>query len=145
MNKYYEQFISRLWYMTYSWSTPFCGFNPHDICCQVNIFILSLVIHWLFHWFHNKILRAETVKGLYIPMVMRFQCTHRSQHDTRWNMYADYCIHIMTSSNGNIFHVTSLLCREFTSHRWIPCTMASDVELWCFLWSAPEPTVEQTM
>ena len=22
--------------------------------------------------------------------------------------------------------------------RWIPCTKASDAELWCFLWSAPE-------
>ena len=43
---------------------------------------------------------------------------------------------MMTSSNGNIFHVTGLLCGEFTGHRWIPCTKASDVELWCFLWSA---------
>ena len=25
-----------------------------------------------------------------------------------------------------------------TGHRWIPLTKASDVELWCFLWSAPE-------
>ena len=32
-----------------------------------------------------------------------------------------------------------------TGHRWIPCTKASDAELWCFLWSAPEPTVEETM
>ena len=29
------------------------------------------------------------------------------------------------------------VCREFTSQRWIPHTKASDVELWCFLWSAP--------
>ena len=27
--------------------------------------------------------------------------------------------------------------REFTGHRWIPPTKASDTELWCFLWSAP--------
>ena len=26
---------------------------------------------------------------------------------------------------------------EFTCHRGIPCTKASDAELWCFLWSAP--------
>ena len=26
--------------------------------------------------------------------------------------------------------------------RWIPRTKASDAELWCFLWSAPEWTVE---
>ena len=27
--------------------------------------------------------------------------------------------------------------REFTGHRWIPLTKASDAELWCFLWSPP--------
>ena len=35
-----------------------------------------------------------------------------------------------------------LLCGEFTGHRWIPLTNASDSELWCFLWSVPEQTVE---
>ena len=51
----------------------------------------------------------------------------------------------MTSSNGNIFRVTGLLWGEFTGHRWIPLTKASDAELWCFLWFAPEHTVEQTI
>ena len=32
---------------------------------------------------------------------------------------------------------------EFTDHRWIPLTKADDAELWCFIWSAPEQTVEQ--
>ena len=45
---------------------------------------------------------------------------------------------MMTSSNGNIFRVTGHLCGEFIGPRWIPCTKASDVELWCFLCSAPE-------
>ena len=31
---------------------------------------------------------------------------------------------------------------EFTGPRWIPLTTASDAELWCFLWSGPEQTVE---
>ena len=31
---------------------------------------------------------------------------------------------MMTSSNGNIFHVTGPLCGEFTGHRWIPLTKA---------------------
>ena len=35
----------------------------------------------------------------------------------------------MTSSNGNIFGVTSPLCGEFTGYRWIPITKASDAEL----------------
>ena len=30
---------------------------------------------------------------------------------------------------------------EFTGHRWIPLTKASDGELSCFLWSVPEYTV----
>ena len=42
---------------------------------------------------------------------------------------------MMTSSNGNIFRVIEPLCGEFTGHRWIPLTKASDAELWWFLWS----------
>ena len=45
---------------------------------------------------------------------------------------------MMTPSNGNIFRVTGYLCEEFTGHRWISRTKASEAELWCFLWSAPE-------
>ena len=43
---------------------------------------------------------------------------------------------MMTSSNGNILCVTGHLCGEFTGHRWIPHTKASEAELWCFLSSA---------
>ena len=39
---------------------------------------------------------------------------------------------MMTSSNGNIFRVTGPLCGEFTGHRWIPLTKASDAELLMF-------------
>ena len=49
---------------------------------------------------------------------------------------------MMTSSNGSNFRVTGPLCGEFTGLRWNPRTKASDAELWCFLWSAPEWTVE---
>ena len=45
---------------------------------------------------------------------------------------------MMTSSNGNIFRVTGHLCGKFTGPRWISRTMASDAELWCFLWFTPE-------
>ena len=37
--------------------------------------------------------------------------------------------YMMTSSNGNIFLVTGHLCGEFTGHRWIPRTKASDASL----------------
>ena len=49
---------------------------------------------------------------------------------------------MMTSSNGKIFRVTGHLCGDFTGHRWIPHTKASDAELWGFLSSAPELTAE---
>ena len=39
---------------------------------------------------------------------------------------------MMTSSNGNILRVTGLLFGEFTGHRWVPFTKASDAEFWCF-------------
>ena len=29
-------------------------------------------------------------------------------------------------------------------HRWIPLTKASEAELWCFVWSTPQQTFEQT-
>ena len=40
---------------------------------------------------------------------------------------------MMTSSNGNIFGVTGLLCGELTGPRWIPHTEASDAAFWCCL------------
>ena len=52
---------------------------------------------------------------------------------------------MMMSSNGNIFCFTGPLGGESTGHWWIPLTKASDVELWCFLWYAPEQTAEQTI
>ena len=51
----------------------------------------------------------------------------------------------MRSSNGSIFRVTGPLWGESTGHRWSPPTKASDTEHWCFLWSAPEQTAEQTL
>ena len=41
---------------------------------------------------------------------------------------------VMTSSNGNIFRVTGHLCGEFTGHRWIPPSKASDADIWCLAW-----------
>ena len=35
------------------------------------------------------------------------------------------------------FRVVGPLCGEFTGHRWIPLTKASDAELWYFLSSGP--------
>ena len=57
---------------------------------------------------------------------------------------AEYPI-MMTSSDGNILRVTGPVCGEFSGHRWIPLTKASDADLWCFLWFAPKQTAEKTI
>ena len=54
-------------------------------------------------------------------------------------------ISMMTSPNGDLFRVTGPLCRESTGDQWIALTKTSNAELWCFLWSAPEQTAEETI
>ena len=58
-----------------------------------------------------------------------------------WRHHTSMGFYMMTSSNGSISHVTGPLWAEFIGDRWMPLTKASDAELWCFLWSAPEQTV----
>ena len=75
---------------------------------------------------------------------LSFEQLHLKMSFAKWRLFLlrpQWCyliIHMMTASNGNIFRVTGHLCGEFTGPRWIPHTKASDAELWCFLWSAPE-------
>ena len=88
--------------------------------------------------------KAEFVNSSYV-YAERFYYHHCNYYYRYYFCYFRYCYYMMTSSNGNIFRVTGPFCGEFTGHRWIPRTKASDAVLWCFLWSAPEPTVEQTM
>ena len=52
---------------------------------------------------------------------------------------------MMTLLSGNIFRVTGPLWGESAGHRWIPLTKSRDAELWCFLWSAPERNIKQTI
>ena len=59
-------------------------------------------------------------------------------HPAPWRTMQNFN-HMMTSSNGDIFRVSGLLCGEFTG-----LTKASDADLWWFLWSPPEYTVVQT-
>ena len=78
------------------------------------------------------------VEDVYCKM-FDFKCTRHCRPYKSWNN--GMCM--MKSSNGNIFSITGPLWRESTGHRWVPFTKASDKELWCFLWSAPEQMVEQ--
>ena len=44
------------------------------------------------------------------------------------------CVFYLQGVDGDVifFRVTGPFCGEFTGHRCIPLTMASDAELWCF-------------
>ena len=56
-----------------------------------------------------------------------------------------YDFEIMMSSNGNIFRVTGPLWGESTGYQRITLSKTSGAGLWCFIWSTPEQTAEQTM
>ena len=81
------------------------------------------------------------IKKAYIHWSINGWCRGNKWLSHIWH-YAKVARFMMTSSNGKIFRFTGPLCGEFTSHRWIPLTKASDAELWCFLWSVPEQTGE---
>ena len=61
-------------------------------------------------------------------------------------MKCNFCNH---SKHSLYIHDDVIKWKHFPRYwpfvREIPLTKASDAELWCFLWSALEPTVEQTM
>ena len=70
--------------------------------------------------------------------------TQASHHVHYWCLHQILNLYMM-SSNENIFQVTGPLWGESTGHWQIPFAKASNTELWYFLWSTPEQTVEQTM
>ena len=80
--------------------------------------------------------RAEILPGLPWETIARLCTYYIMIYKSNEHLPENICM--MTSSNGNIFRVTGHLCGEFTGHRWIPHTKASDAVLWSFIWSASE-------
>ena len=95
------------------------------ITINIIIFIIIIVVviiiimekrvlyhdYW-YYWYHGPL-----------------HCQVTNSHDTGYGHVQD----MMEISNGNIFRVTGPLRGEFTGHRWIPLTKASDAEYSCFL------------
>ena len=156
------------WYASLSlYSAPLVCWNFHAISFQLNTFSpdLGLNLRMKMNWNLNRkasnVLEHEFDLGqrkCWLPKT-RALSIHKIYTRLRLNIpgpdYENWCLQewnsskqilkhmptptgMMTSSNGSIFRVTGHLCGEFTGPRWIPHTKASDAELWCFLWSAPE-------
>ena len=62
-----------------------------------------------------------------------FKKMHFKMSSAKWRPFFLGLNVLIRMSKSNSLH---------TGHRWTPFTKASDAELWCFLWSAPEQTVE---
>ena len=98
---------------------------PIDCCLPGEIYFFGVCPYWLLSTRWNTFVHA---------MYHHFRVLIKACHPHSFKPMPG----MMASSNGNIFHVTGTLCGEFTGDRWISRTKASDAELWCFLWSAPE-------
>ena len=72
---------------------------------------------WHIIWHKSCVLAAKQVSWMFIP-----------QQSFRLSLLCGTCVALCGT-------LCSTLCEEFTSHRWIPLTKASDAELWCFLWT----------
>ena len=95
----------------------------------MRIVIFSLKLQ-LFFSLNNEAVLVQIMAGPRPAIIWTYAGTFN------WCITQPWCM--MTSSNGNIFCFIGPLCREFTAHRWIPLIKASNMELWCFLWPAPE-------
>ena len=98
----------------------------------------------LIHWRHKVVLQEAKFSLLVIPKVVALANTGTTSGDkvggvAAFGFQSGWRRHMET------FQRDWPLCGEFTGHRWIPLTKASDVKLWCVLWSASEQTVDQTM
>ena len=90
-------------------------------------------------WDRTKMSSQQRHRSHYL---LSFELSNLDPPKYRKRSIGCFTVFMMTSSNGNISRVTGHLCGEFTGHRWIPRTEASDADLWCFLWIAPEQSAE---
>ena len=127
-----------------------CRWNKTPMRRHSNVTIWTVAKHWIIHYNYVIMGTTESQPQPHVCLLNRLldQIKHLSSASLAFargihrGPWTNFSLTMMTSSNGNIFRVTGPLCGEFTGHRWIPRTKASDAELLWFLWSAHEKTVE---
>ena len=107
------------------------------ICIYICIYMYWPIWEWQWHmlYMYHCLSLSETIPTWPEMINRKWSLVLIGRHmwdvtDPSCTLYEETCM--MTSSHGNIFHVTGPLCGEFTGHRWIPLTKASNMELWCF-------------
>ena len=106
---------------------------------------LSIFHHWFRWWLGAGQVRSHYLNQWWLVYWRTYASLGLNELRMGWlgiDIVQTIWVHMMTSSHGNIFCVTGLLCGEFAGHRWIPPTKASDAERRCFLWSPSQQTVE---
>ena len=104
-------------------------------------------VHWNENVLIDDIFITSCTGNFHSKFTLTIAKSHTHVH-THLTLYVDdnrRCKCMMYVIKWKLFRVTGPLCGEFTGHRWIPLTKAGDAELWCFLWSATEQTLEQTI
>ena len=130
--------------MLLKWAVHFLARNICNDC--VNIWLNINIPYVYYTWVTRIYIKYFSFVQQFITYNTGLKLHIKCNSPENWNyMIPQIRLYLMmASSNGNIFRVTGLLCGEFTSHRWISRTKASDAELWCFFLSVPEPTVGPT-
>ena len=108
------------------------------IFIQCVLFKMLNSTHWtsytlvIYKWF-KPTRYCDCLSMLYLSYSRQVTEAPKVLTDSGSSLYINILVPMMTSSNGNIFRVTGPLCGEFTRHRWIPRTKASNAELWCLI------------
>ena len=143
------------WIQGWYWNGQYQHWKSHKISHDlVGNSVWNHLVKWSLHEIINGNTKVEgrlfkSCSALFLLMDKHRQvmvpCIHVYTKPPLERLLFIYAWMLMTSSNGNIFRVAGPLCEEFSDYRWIPLTKASNAELRCFLWSAPEQTVVQTI
>ena len=103
------------------------------------VFLLhAIVVTWRASLVHSE--RIWYLGVAYASLVLETIIVLAVRKGQEWKWWVHYKVPWW---RHQIFSVTGLLCGEFTGHRWISRTKASDADLWCFLWFVPEQTYKQ--
>ena len=122
--------------------------NAHKMRCWNEVITISHINAWMTSWY-EKITWVHPARCIYYFVTP-------TDSETYWNyrktIILNHCecsrtyrrLVILNSNEHDDVIKWKHFPRywpfvgDFTAHRWIPRTKASDAVLWCFLWSAPE-------